>query len=44
MKYNPKNGGLTTELTEVIDIIRICRVFLSCFFGYFSVPSVVNAS
>jgi len=40
--HEPKDGRLTTEFTEIIDIIRAHRVFLSHFFGYYSVPTVVN--
>ena len=33
----PKNGSLTTEFTEIIDIIRVHRVFPSHLFGHYSV-------
>jgi len=35
--YQPENGSLTTEFTEIKDIIRAHRVFLSNHFGYYSV-------
>ena len=30
----PKDGSLTTEFTEIIDIIRVHRVFPSHLFGH----------
>jgi len=33
----PKDGSLTTEFTEIKDIMRVHRVFLSHLFGYYSV-------
>ena len=36
--FNPKNGSVTTEFTEIRDTIRAHRVFLSHLTGYYSVP------
>ena len=36
-----KNSSLTTEFREIIEIIRVHKVFLSQLFGYYSVPCFI---